>query len=359
MIENKDDLAKIITAENGKPLKESQGEVLYSASFLEWFAEEARRVYGDVIPASATDRRILVLKQPVGVSAIITPWNFPSAMITRKVGAALAAGCTVVVKPAEDTPLSALALGELANQAGIPAGVYNVVPCSRQQTPAVGEVLCTDPLVAKISFTGSTATGKTCVCTNRFLVQKGIHDKFVEKFAKAIESKLHVGNGFDAKTTQGPLINEKAVEKVERHISDAVSQGASIVTGGKRHSLGKNFFEPTLLSNVTTKMLCTQEETFGPLAPVIKFETEEEAIAIANAANVGLAVIRSPCLLCHVRSREEYTSIIFGLPLCKRKGRGDLCIMKIDHRKSCKEGNRPPFSALMFECVGCGKCWGG
>uniref|UniRef100_A0A8C4TYY0 Succinate-semialdehyde dehydrogenase n=1 Tax=Falco tinnunculus TaxID=100819 RepID=A0A8C4TYY0_FALTI len=321
----------------GKPLKEAQGEILYSASFLEWFAEEARRVYGDVIPASAKDRRILVLKQPVGVAAIITPWNFPSAMITRKVGAALAAGCTVVVKPAEDTPLSALALGELANQAGIPAGVYNVVPCSREQTPVVGEVLCTDPLVAKISFTGSTATGKillkhaagtvkrvsmelgghapfivfdsanvehavagalaskyrnsgqTCVCTNRFLVQKGIHDQFVEKFAEAIERELHVGSGFDAKTTQGPLINEKAVEKVERHINDAVSQGASVVTGGKRHSLGKNFFEPTLLSNVTTKMLCTQEETFGPLAPVIKFETEAEAIAIANAANVGLA----------------------------------------------------------------------
>ncbi|OXB54442.1 hypothetical protein ASZ78_003577 [Callipepla squamata] len=321
----------------GKPLKEAEGEVLYSASFLEWFAEEARRVYGDVIPASAKDRRILVFKQPVGVAAIITPWNFPSAMITRKVGAALAAGCTVVVKPAEDTPLSALALGELANQAGIPAGVYNVVPCSRQQAPAVGEVLCTDPLVAKISFTGSTATGKillkhaagtvkrvsmelgghapfivfdsadvdravagalaskyrnsgqTCVCTNRFLVQKGIHDKFIEKFAKAIESELRVGSGFDAKTTQGPLINEKAVEKVERHIKDAVSQGASVVTGGKRHSLGKNFFEPTLLSNVTTKMLCTQEETFGPLAPVIKFETEAEAVAIANAADVGLA----------------------------------------------------------------------
>ncbi|KAI6075224.1 Succinate-semialdehyde dehydrogenase, mitochondrial [Aix galericulata] len=337
MVERKDELAAIITAENGKPLKEAQGEILYSASFLEWFAEEARRVYGDVIPASAKDRRILVLKQPVGVAAIITPWNFPSAMITRKVGAALAAGCTVVVKPAEDTPLSALALGELANQAGIPAGVYNVVPCSRQQAAAVGEVLCTDPLVAKISFTGSTETGKillkhaagtvkrvsmelgghapfivfdsadvdravagalaskfrnsgqTCVCTNRFLVQKGIHDKFVEKFAKAIRSELRVGNGFDANTTQGPLINEKAVEKVERHINDAVSQGASIVTGGKRHSLGKNFFEPTLLSNVTTKMLCTQEETFGPLAPVIKFETEEEAIAIANAANVGLA----------------------------------------------------------------------
>uniref|UniRef100_A0A8C6YV61 Succinate-semialdehyde dehydrogenase n=2 Tax=Nothoprocta perdicaria TaxID=30464 RepID=A0A8C6YV61_NOTPE len=337
VMESQDELARIITAENGKPLKEAQGEVLYSASFLEWFAEEARRVYGDIIPASGKDRRILVLKQPVGVAAVITPWNFPSAMITRKVGAALAAGCTVVVKPAEDTPLSALALGELANQAGIPAGVYNVVPCSRQQAPAVGEVLCTDPSVAKISFTGSTATGKillklaagtvkrvsmelgghapfivfdsanvdravagalvskyrntgqTCVCANRFLVQKGIHDKFVEKFAKAIERELHVGNGFDAKTTQGPLINEKAVEKVERHISDAVSQGASIVTGGKRHSLGKNFFEPTLLSNVTTKMLCTQEETFGPLAPVIKFETEEEAVAIANAANVGLA----------------------------------------------------------------------
>ncbi|KAM9199812.1 succinate-semialdehyde dehydrogenase, mitochondrial [Mergus octosetaceus] len=337
MVERKDELAAIITAENGKPLKEAQGEILYSASFLEWFAEEARRVYGDVIPASAKDRRILVLKQPVGVAAIITPWNFPSAMITRKVGAALAAGCTVVVKPAEDTPLSALALGELANQAGIPAGVYNVVPCSRQQAAAVGEVLCTDPLVAKISFTGSTETGKillkhaagtvkrvsmelgghapfivfdsadvdravagalaskfrnsgqTCVCTNRFLVQKGIHDKFVEKFAKAIRSELRVGNGFDANTTQGPLINEKAVEKVERHINDAVSQGASVVTGGKRHSLGKNFFEPTLLSNVTTKMLCTQEETFGPLAPVIKFETEEEAISIANAANVGLA----------------------------------------------------------------------
>uniref|UniRef100_A0A8C9GBL8 Succinate-semialdehyde dehydrogenase, mitochondrial n=1 Tax=Pavo cristatus TaxID=9049 RepID=A0A8C9GBL8_PAVCR len=292
MIERKKDLATIITAENGKPLKEAEGEVLYSASFLEWFAEEARRVYGDVIPASAKDRRILVLKQPVGVAAVITPWNFPSAMITRKVGAALAAGCTVVVKPAEDTPLSALALGELANQAGIPAGVYNVVPCSRQQAPAVGEVLCTDPLVAKISFTGSTATGKillkhaagtvkrvsmelgghapfivfdsadvdravagalaskyrnsgqTCVCTNRFLVQKGIHDKFVERFAKAIESELRVGSGFDAKTTQGPLINEKAVEK------------ASFV-----------FF----------------------FLHINRFDTEAEAIAIANAADVGLA----------------------------------------------------------------------
>ncbi|KAM6376116.1 succinate-semialdehyde dehydrogenase, mitochondrial isoform 3-T3 [Alca torda] len=306
-------------------------------------AHEAGAAWGR-LPAKERSLRLrrwyeLMLENKEELARIITAenWNFPSAMITRKVGAALAAGCTVVVKPAEDTPLSALALGELANQAGIPAGVYNVVPCSRQQTPAVGEVLCTDPLVAKISFTGSTATGKillkhaagtvkrvsmelgghapfivfdsanvdravagalaskyrnsgqTCVCTNRFLVQKGIHDEFVEKFAKAIDRELHVGSGFDAKTTQGPLINEKAVEKVERHINDAVSQGASIVTGGKRHSLGKNFFEPTLLSNVSTKMLCTQEETFGPLAPVIKFNTEAEAIAIANAANVGLA----------------------------------------------------------------------
>ncbi|XP_042318514.1 succinate-semialdehyde dehydrogenase, mitochondrial [Sceloporus undulatus] len=337
MIENKDSLARIITAENGKPLKEAQGEILYSASFLEWFAEEARRVYGDIIPSSAKDRRILVLKQPVGVATIITPWNFPSAMITRKVGAALAAGCTVVVKPAEDTPLSALALAELANRAGIPAGVYNVIPCSRQQAAAVGEVLCTDPLVSKISFTGSTATGKillrhaagtvkrvsmelgghapfivfdsadldkavtgalmskyrnsgqTCVCTNRFLVQKGIHDAFVEKFAEAMKRELFIGNGFDEGTTQGPLINEKAVEKIEKHIHDAVSQGASIIAGGKRHSYGKNFFEPTLLSNVTTSMLCAQEETFGPLAPLIKFDTEEEALAIANSANVGLA----------------------------------------------------------------------
>ncbi|XP_072460065.1 succinate-semialdehyde dehydrogenase, mitochondrial isoform X1 [Notamacropus eugenii] len=337
MIKNKDDLAKIITAENGKPLKEAQGEILYSAFFLEWFSEEARRIYGDIIYTPAKDRRALVLKQPVGVAAIITPWNFPSAMITRKVGAALAAGCTVVVKPAEDTPLSALALGELANQAGIPAGVYNVVPCSREKTKEVGEALCTDPLVSKISFTGSTATGKillhyaadsvkrvsmelgghapfivfdsanvdqavagalaskyrnsgqTCVCSNRFLVQKGIHDSFVKKFAEAINRELRVGHGFEERTTQGPLINEKAVEKVEKHVSDAVSKGATIVTGGKRHSFGKNFFEPTLLSNVTVDMLCSQEETFGPLAPVIKFDTEEEALAIANAVDVGLA----------------------------------------------------------------------
>ncbi|XP_075441698.1 succinate-semialdehyde dehydrogenase, mitochondrial isoform X1 [Ascaphus truei] len=337
MIQNKEDLAKIITAENGKPMKEAVGEIVYAANFLEWFSEEARRIYGDVLSVPMKDRRALVLKQPVGVVTIITPWNFPSAMITRKVGAALAAGCTVIVKPAEDTPLSALALAELAHQAGIPAGVYNVVPCSREKAPAVGKALCTDPLVAKISFTGSTATGKillryaadsvkrvsmelgghapfivfdsanvdqavagalaskfrnsgqTCVCTNKFLVQEGIHDIFVQKLSELIKKELHVGNGFEEGVTQGPLINEKAVQKVEQHVGDAVSQGARIETGGKRHDLGKNFYEPTLLSNVTTNMLCIQEETFGPLAPVIKFNTEEEAVAIANSANVGLA----------------------------------------------------------------------
>uniref|UniRef100_A0A2K6SST9 Succinate-semialdehyde dehydrogenase n=1 Tax=Saimiri boliviensis boliviensis TaxID=39432 RepID=A0A2K6SST9_SAIBB len=337
MIKNKDDLAKIITAESGKPLKEAQGEILYSALFLEWFSEEARRVYGDIIYTSARDKRALVLKQPVGVAAVITPWNFPSAMITRKVGAALAAGCTVVVKPAEDTPFSALALAELASQAGIPPGVYNVIPCSRKNATEVGEAICTDPLVSKISFTGSTTTGKvllhhaansvkrvsmelgglapfivfdsanvdqavagamaskfrnagqTCVCSNRFLVQRGIHDAFVKAFAEAIKKNLRVGNGFEEGTTQGPLINEKAVEKVEKQVNDAVCKGATVVTGGKRHQLGKNFFEPTLLSNVTQDMLCSHEETFGPLAPVIKFDTEEEAVAIANAADVGLA----------------------------------------------------------------------
>ncbi|XP_070252082.1 succinate-semialdehyde dehydrogenase, mitochondrial [Myotis yumanensis] len=337
MMQHKDDLARIITAESGKPLKEAQGEVLYSAQFLEWFSEEAPRIYGDVISTASREKRALVLKQPVGVAAVITPWNFPSAMITRKVGAALAAGCTVVVKPAEDTPFSALALAELAHQAGIPPGAYNVVPCSRRRAPEVGEALCTDPLVSKISFTGSTATGKallhhaansvkrvsmelgglapfivfdsanvdqavagamaskfrnsgqTCVCSNRFLVQSGIHDAFVSKLAEAMRASLRVGNGFEEGTTQGPLINEKAVEKVETHVSDALAKGATLVTGGKRHQLGNNFFEPTLLSNVTRDMLCAREETFGPLAPVIKFHTEEEALAIANAADVGLA----------------------------------------------------------------------
>uniref|UniRef100_A0A672FZE5 Succinate-semialdehyde dehydrogenase n=1 Tax=Salarias fasciatus TaxID=181472 RepID=A0A672FZE5_SALFA len=332
---HKEDLARLITFESGKPLKESLAEVTYSASFLEWFSEEARRVYGDIVPSPLRDRRIFLLKQPVGVASIITPWNFPSAMITRKVGAALAAGCTVVVKPAEDTPLSALALAELAEQAGIPAGVFNVVPCSREETPAVGQVLCTDPLVAKISFTGSTATGKvllkmaadtvkkvsmelgghapfivfdsadvdravsgamaskfrnsgqTCVCSNRFLVQSGIYDRFVEKLGRAMDAELRMGHGSDPQTTQGPLINQRAADKVEQQVSDAVSRGASVLRGGKR--LHGSFMEPTLLVDVSTDMLCTKEETFGPLVPVLRFSTEEEALAIANASNVGLA----------------------------------------------------------------------
>ncbi|KAG7232853.1 hypothetical protein INR49_007276 [Caranx melampygus] len=321
---HRDDLAKLITFECGKPLKESLGEISYSASFLEWFSEEARRVYGDIVPSPAKDRKILLLKQPVGVTSIITPWNFPSAMITRKVGAALAAGCTVVVKPAEDTPLSALALAELAEQAGIPAGVFNVVPCSREKTPSVGEVLCTDPLVAKISFTGSTATGKnlTSSCflsgvaeNGRRHREEGVHgagrprpfivfdsadvDKAVggamaskfrnsgQKLGRAMDAELRLGHGSEPDTTQGPLINTRAAEKVVQQVSDAVSHGAKVLKGGKR--LEGSFMEPTLLADVTTEMLCTREETFGPLLPVIRFKTEEEALSIANASNVGLA----------------------------------------------------------------------
>ncbi|XP_056142296.1 succinate-semialdehyde dehydrogenase, mitochondrial isoform X2 [Lampris incognitus] len=332
---HKEDLAKLITFESGKPMRESLGEIGYSAAFVEWFSEEARRMYGDIVPSPAKDRKILLLKQPVGVASIITPWNFPSAMITRKVGAALAAGCTVVVKPAEDTPLSALALAELSAEAGIPAGVFNVVPCSREKTPSVGEVLCTDPLVQKVSFTGSTATGKillkhaagtvkrvsmelggnapfivfdsadvdkavagamnskfrnsgqTCVCANRFLVQSGIYDRFTEKLGQAMDAELRLGHGSEPTTTQGPLINVNAAKKVMHQISDAVSQGAKVLRGGKR--LEGSFMQPTLLADVTTDMLCTQEETFGPLVPVIRFNTEEEALAIANACHMGLA----------------------------------------------------------------------
>ncbi|XP_014392628.1 PREDICTED: succinate-semialdehyde dehydrogenase, mitochondrial [Myotis brandtii] len=356
MMQHKEDLARIITAESGKPLKEAQGEVLYSAQFLEWFSEEARRIYGDVISTASREKRALVLKQPVGVAAVITPvrggigrgvsahWGgarrlwaalkMPSASFLSK-GQTWSDGDTWAFAPAPS--LLQVRPRQLANQAGIPPGAYNVVPCSRRRAQEVGEALCTDPLVSKISFTGSTATGKallhhaansvkrvsmelgglapfivfdsanvdqavagamaskfrnsgqTCVCSNRFLVQSGIHDAFVRKLAEAMRASLRVGNGFEEGTTQGPLINEKAVEKVETHVSDALAKGATLVTGGKRHQLGNNFFEPTLLSNVTRDMLCAREETFGPLAPVIKFHTEEEALAIANAADVGLA----------------------------------------------------------------------
>ncbi|XP_019719219.1 succinate-semialdehyde dehydrogenase, mitochondrial isoform X2 [Hippocampus comes] len=335
MTEHKDHLATIITFESGKPMKEALSEIAYSASFLEWFSEEARRVYGDVVPSPFKDRKILLLKQPVGVVSIITPWNFPSAMITRKVGAALATGCTVVVKPAEDTPLSALALAELSSQAGLPAGVFNVVPCSREQTPSVGRVLCTDPLVAKISFTGSTATGKvllkmaadtvkrasmelgghapfivfdsadvdkavqgvmaskfrnsgqTCVCSNRFLVQSSIYDRFMAKLGAAMDRELKIGHGSEPDTTQGPLINNRAADKVVHQMEDALSRGARLLRGGQR--LHGSFVAPTLLADVSADMLCMQEETFGPLVPVVRFDTEQEALAIANASRVGLA----------------------------------------------------------------------
>lgn len=333
IVENQEDLAVILSTEQGKPLTESRGEILYGASFIEWFAEEAKRTYGDVIPHDKQGRRLVVIKQPVGVVAAITPWNFPNAMITRKVGPALAAGCTVIIKPASETPLSALALVALAEQAGIPKGVVNVVTGSSRE---IGGVLTMHPAVKKVSFTGSTGVGKllmeqcsstmkkvsmelggnapfivfedadldkavegaiaskfrnsgqTCVCTNRILVQENIHDAFVEKLSKAVQA-LKVAPAFEAGAEQGPLINEKSVEKIEEHIADAVAKGAKIVVGGKRHALGQTFFEPTLLSDVTPDMLVAKDETFAPLAPVFKFKTDEEAVFMANDTEFGLA----------------------------------------------------------------------
>ena len=333
MIEHQEDLAVILSTEQGKPLTESRGEIAYGASFIEWFAEEAKRTYGDVIPHDKQGRRLVVIKQPVGVVAAITPWNFPNAMITRKVGPALAAGCTVVIKPASETPLSALALVALAEQAGIPKGVINVVTGSSRE---IGGVLTTHPTVKKVSFTGSTGVGKllmeqcsstmkkvsmelggnapfivfedadldkavagaiaskfrnsgqTCVCTNRILVQENVHDVFVEKLSKAVQA-LKVAPAFEDGAEQGPLINEKSVEKIEEHIADALSKGAKVVVGGKRHALGQTFFEPTLLSDVTPDMLVAKDETFAPLAPVFKFKTDEEAVFMANDTEFGLA----------------------------------------------------------------------
>lgn len=333
MLEHKRDLATIMTLEQGKPLAESLGEVAYGASFIEWFAEEAKRVYGDTIPSHQADKRILVVKQPVGVCAAITPWNFPNAMITRKAGAALAAGCTIVIKPAGNTPLSALALGELANRAGMPHGVLNIITGSAS---AIGDELTSNPIVRKLSFTGSTEvgrlllakcsdtvknvsmelggnapfivfddadldaavegaiqskyrnTGQTCVCANRFLVQDGVYDEFAEKLSAAV-GEMKVGDGMDEGVTQGPLINEEAVQKVEEHISDAVSKGARVMIGGERHELGGSFFQPTLMVDVSSEMMLAHEETFGPVAPLFRFETEEQAIEMANDTEFGLA----------------------------------------------------------------------
>jgi succinate-semialdehyde dehydrogenase/glutarate-semialdehyde dehydrogenase len=329
---NQEDLAQLMTAEQGKPLAESRGEIAYAASFIEWFAEEGKRAYGDVIPPTFSDRRILVIKEPVGVVASITPWNFPTAMITRKVGPALAAGCTVVAKPATATPFSALALAELAERAGIPAGVMNIVTGS---AGAIGSEMTSNPIVRKLTFTGSTEIGKmlmaqcaatvkkvsmelgghapfivfddaqidaavagamaskfrnmgqTCVCANRFLVQDGVYDEFAEKFAAAARA-MKIGNGADDGVQQGPLIDMAAVEKVEEHIGDALAKGARTLAGGERHELGGTFFQPTVLADVNTQMKIATEETFGPVAPLFRFETEDQAIALANDTQYGL-----------------------------------------------------------------------
>ena len=333
MLANLDDLAVLMTAEQGKPMAESRGEIAYAASFLEWFAEEGKRAYGDVIPQTVGDRRIIVTKEPVGVVASITPWNFPSAMITRKVGPALAAGCTIVAKPATATPYSATALAELAERAGVPAGVFNVVTGSAS---AIGGEMTSNPIVRKITFTGSTEvgkmlmeqsartvkkvsmelggnapfivfddaqmdaaitgamaskyrnTGQTCVCANRFLIQDEVYDEFSEKLADAA-NKLVVGDGLKGETQQGPLIDAAALDKVEEHIEDAVSKGARVIAGGKRHELGGTFFEPTVLVDVDTQMKVAREETFGPVAPLFRFSTEDEAIRLANDTEFGLA----------------------------------------------------------------------
>jgi succinate-semialdehyde dehydrogenase/glutarate-semialdehyde dehydrogenase len=333
MLANQDDLALLMTTEQGKPLSEAKGEIVYAASFIEWFAEEAKRIYGDTIPGHQADKRIVVVKEPIGICAAITPWNFPSAMITRKAGPALAAGCVMVVKPASMTPYSALALAELAARAGIPKGVFSVVTGS---ATAIGGEMTSNPKVRKVTFTGSTEigkvlmgqcagtvkrtsmelggnapfivfddadldaavegaiaskyrnTGQTCVCANRLLVHEPVYEAFTKKLAEAV-AKLKVGNGVEAGVQQGPLIDMTAVLKVEEHIADAVGKGARIVIGGKRHTLGGQFFQPTVLSNVTADMKVAKEETFGPVAPLFKFRTEKEAIQMANDTEFGLA----------------------------------------------------------------------
>jgi succinate-semialdehyde dehydrogenase / glutarate-semialdehyde dehydrogenase len=333
MMANQEDLARIMTAEQGKPLAEARGEISYAAAFIEWFAEEAKRIYGDTIPTYQADKRVVVIKQPVGVCAAITPWNFPSAMITRKAGPALAAGCTMVLKPATATPYSALALAELAERAGVPKGVFSVLTGS---ATAIGGELTGNPIVRKLTFTGSTEIGKvlmqqcagtvkkvslelggnapfivfddadldaaaegaiaskyrnagqTCVCANRLLVQDKVYDAFAAKLAEKVKA-LKVGDGFEAGVSQGPLIDAAAIAKVEEHISDAVAKGAKVLAGGKRHALGGTYFEPTILTGVTTAMKVTKEETFGPVAPLFRFKDEAEAIRMANDTEYGLA----------------------------------------------------------------------
>ncbi|HPW03044.1 MAG TPA: NAD-dependent succinate-semialdehyde dehydrogenase [Dokdonella sp.] len=334
MLQHQEDLARILTAEQGKPLAEARGEIAYSASFLEWFGEEAKRMYGDIIPGHARDKRIMVLRQPIGVVAMITPWNFPSAMLARKIGPALAAGCTVVCKPALQTPFSALAVGVIAERAGIPAGVINIVTGSSSR--AIGAAMTSHAHVRKLSFTGSTEvgkqlmaqcaagmkrvslelggnapfivfddadldaavngaiaskyrnTGQTCVCANRLFVQSGVYEAFARKLADAV-AKLRIGDGLATETDQGPLIDANALLKVEEHVADALAKGARVLSGGKRHALGGTFYEPTLLADVDARMLIAREETFGPVAPLFRFDTEAEVIAMANDTEFGLA----------------------------------------------------------------------
>uniref|UniRef100_T1J0G5 Succinate-semialdehyde dehydrogenase n=1 Tax=Strigamia maritima TaxID=126957 RepID=T1J0G5_STRMM len=337
MMQNQEELAKLMTAEQGKPVKESAGEIVYAASFFEWYSEECRRIYGEVVPAPVANKEMMFIRQPIGVAAMITPWNFPSAMITRKVGAALAAGCTCVIKPSEDTPLSALALGKLAEAAKIPPGVVNILTASSENAPAVGKLLCESPQVAGLSFTGSSDVGKllyqqsastvkklslelggnapfivfdsanldqavsgilaskfrnsgqTCVSANRILIQEGIHDRLVRKLAEAMKKTLIVGDGFDSTTTQGPLINRQQALQVDEKVKDAVDKGARVLIGGKFHSKGDLFYEPTLITEAKGNMRICQEEIFGPVAVITRFRTEDDALALANASNAGLA----------------------------------------------------------------------
>ena len=337
IVAHTEDLAAIMTIEQGKPLTEARGEVAYGSSFVEWFAEQAKRIMGDTIDAPIPNTRILVLKEPIGVCGAITPWHFPIALITRKIAPALAAGCPVVLKPAEQTPLSALALAELAERAGIPAGVINIVTADSESSIAVGNVLCESPVVRKLTFTGSTQVGRilmrqsahtikklslelggnapfivfddadidaaidgamaskyrnagqTCVCTNRFYVHAKVYDEFSQKLAKAVEQRLKVGEGFEDAVTTGPLIDTAAIEKVQEHVADAIAKGATVLTGGRAHQKGGLFYQPTVITNVSSDMICMREETFGPVAPIVKFEDEADVIKQANDTEFGLA----------------------------------------------------------------------
>ena len=400
MLANQDDLAALMTAEQGKPLAESKGEIVYAASFIEWFAEEGKRIYGDVIPGHQPDKRILVLRQPVGVVAAITPWNFPSAMITRKAGPALAAGCTFVCKPATQTPYSALALAELADRAGIPQGVFNVITGS---ATAIGGEMTSNPLVRKLTFTGSTAVGKKLMaqcagndeedfdgtrrqCTVHRVRRRrprrrrararspasiatpdrpafartgcwsrtGVYDEFARKLCAAVDA-LRVGDGLAGVTDQGPLIDAKAVAKVEEHVADAVAKGATVALGGKRHALGGTFFEPTMLTNVTSTMSVAREETFGPVAPLFRFDTEAEAISMANDTEFGLAAYlytRDLARSWRVSEALEYGIVGIQHRTHLHRGRAIRRRQGIGHRPRRLKYGILDYTEIKYVCVG-------